>query len=137
MVVNETDTWTNTGGTPATITLTGFNVNIGAARGRVTPFVVKVNGDNDFTVLAVGRTRVAGADYTTTGAKSFAFADTAQVITLQPGEKLAPGYSDAAPDGSGNDGSVVPYVDAGDAIWLAGGLLSGDAAHTCEMLPGN
>ncbi len=129
MVVNETDTWTNTGGTPATITLTGFNVNIGAARGRVTPFVVKVNGDNDFTVLAVGRTRVAGADYTTAGAKSFAFADAAPAITLQPGEKLAPGYSDAAPDGSGNDGSVVPYVDGGDAIWLAGGLLSGDAAQ--------
>ena len=44
---------------PEQVTLTDFNVNIGAVRGRVTPFVVRVLGDNNFTVLNIGVTRVA------------------------------------------------------------------------------
>lgn len=127
MVVNESDTYTNTSGGAQTVTLDQFNVNIGAVRGRVTPFVVRVNGDNNFTVLAIGATRVAGTDYTTTGVKAFAFSAAATTFTLNAGEKLAAGYTDAAPNGSGGAGSVVPFVDGGDQIWLTGGPSVGNS----------
>ena len=127
MVVNESDTYTNTSGGSQTVTLDQFNVYAGAVRGRVTPFVVKVNGDNNFTVLAIGVTRVAGTDYTTTGVKAFSFSTAPTTFTLNPGEKLAAGYTDAAPNGTGNAGSVVPFVDGGDQIWLTGGTATNQA----------
>ncbi len=127
MVVNESDTYTNTSGGSQTVTLDQFNVYTGAVRGRLTPFVVKVNGDNNFTVLAIGATRVAATDYTTTGVKAFGFSSAATTFTLNPGEKLAAGYTDAAPNGTGNAGSVVPFVDGGDQIWLTGGTAATNA----------
>jgi hypothetical protein len=129
LVVNKNDTHTNTSGVAQTITLTEFNFNAGAARGRVTPFVVKVNGDNDFTVVAIGRTRVAATDYPVAGVHSFAFADAAPVIVLNAGETMAPGFTDANPDGTGNGASVVPFGDGGDAIWLTGGGVATDAGR--------
>jgi len=121
MVVNENDAYTNASGAAQQITLTEFNFQAGASRGRVTPFVVQVNGDNDFTLVAIGRTRVAATDYPAAGIRRLAFADTAPALTLQPGETLAPGYTDANADGTGNAGSVIPYGDGGDEIWLTGG----------------
>ena len=127
MIVNETDTYTNTSGVQEQVTLTDFNVNIGAVRGRVTPFVVRVLGNDNFTVLSIGVTRVAGVDYTTTGAKTFPFAAAPVVLTLNAGEKLAMGYTDASPNGTGNAGSVVPFTDGGDEIWLTGGPAASNA----------
>ncbi len=129
LVVNENDTYTNTSGGVESVTVNQFNVNCGAVRGRVTPFIVLVNGDNNFTVLAIGRTRVAATDYPTTGVKNFAFADTAPVLSLAAGQKLAAGYTDANPDGTGNAGSVVPFVDGGDQIWLTGGTAPANAGR--------
>ena len=59
MVVNESDIYTNVSGGIQVVTLDQFNLYIPTVRGRVTPFVARVNGDNNFTVLAIGRTRVA------------------------------------------------------------------------------
>jgi hypothetical protein len=127
MIVNESDTYTNSSGVPEQVTIQNFNVYIGAARGRVTPFVVRVLGDNNFNVLAIGTTRVFGADYTAIGTKVFPFGPAPVVFTLNPGEKLAGGYTDSNPDGTGNDASVVPYTDGGDQIWLTGGPNSSNA----------
>ncbi len=127
MVVNESDTYTNASGGIQNVTLDQFNVHIGAVRGLVTPFVVKVNGDNLFTVLAIGTTRVSGLDYTTTGVKAFPFSTAATSFSLGAGEKLAAGYTDSAPNGTGNAGSVVPFVDGGDQIWLTGGPATNNA----------
>lgn len=136
LTVNESDTYTNTTGGVESVSVTQFNVNIGAVRGRVTPFLVRVNANDNFTILAIGRTRIAGTDYTSTGVKSFAFADTAPVITLSAGQKLAAGYTDANPDGTGNAGSVVPFVDGGDEIWLTGGPAASNAGKlTLDAAP--
>ncbi|MFN0129715.1 MAG: CotH kinase family protein, partial [Verrucomicrobiales bacterium] len=134
LVINENDAYTNSSGVPQTITLTEFNFNAGAARGRVTPFVVRVNGDNDFTVLAVGRTRVAASDYPAPGVRRLAFADSVSTLTLNPGETMAPGFTDANPDGTGNAGSVIPFGDGGDEIWLTGGSASANAG---QVTPGS
>ena len=122
LVVNETDTFTNTIGGAATVTVDSWSVNIGAVRGRVTPFIVRVEADNTFTVLAIGTTRVAGADYLSAGVQTFPFAAGPQTFTLNAGEKIAAAYSDANPDGSGNAGSVVTYFEGFDEIWLTGGF---------------
>jgi hypothetical protein len=127
MMVNETDTYTNTSGVSEIVTISQWNVHIGAARGRVTPFVVRVNADDNFTVLAIGTTRIAGTGYTTTGVKTFPFAGGPVQITLNAGETIAAGYSDADPGGTNNAGSVIPFEDGGDEIWLTGGWNSIDA----------
>ena len=121
LIVNESDTYTNNSGVAEQLTVNNFDVFIGAVRGRVTPFVARVLGDNSFTVLAIGTTRVSGVDYTTTGSKSYPFAAAPFVVTMNPGEKLAFGYTDANANGTGNAGAVVPFVDGGDQIWLTGG----------------
>jgi CotH kinase protein/Lamin Tail Domain/Fn3 associated len=127
MIVNESDTYTNNSGVPEQVTVGNFDVYIGAVRGRVTPFIVRVLGDNLFTTLAIGTTRVAGVDYTAVGPKSYPFAAAPFVVTLNPGEKLAMGYTDANPNGTGNAGSVVPFTDGGDQIWLTGGPAASNA----------
>lgn len=129
LVVNENDAYTNTSGVPQTIAVTEFNLHAGAARGRVTPFVVRVNADNDFTVLAVGRTRVAAIDYPAPGVRSLPFAEVAPSLTLNPGETIAPGFTDANPDGTENGGSVISFGDGGDEIWLTGGPSPANAGQ--------
>ena len=91
LVVNESDTFAITNGGAQTITVEQFNVYVGAARGRVTPFVVRVNGDNNFTVQAIGTTRAAGLDYTTAGVKAFPFATAETTFILNPGGKARRG----------------------------------------------
>lgn len=127
LVVDETTTYTNSTGVRETVTLDRFRVQVGAVRGRLTPFVVRVTGDNRFTVMAVGSTRVAGADFTATGVRSFPFSESPTQFDLGPGDRLAGGFTDAAPDGSGNAGSVVPFVDGGNEIWLTGGPATGNS----------
>ena len=57
MIVNESDIYTNNSGVPEQITVNNFEVYIGAVRGRVTPFLARIEGDNLFTALAIGITR--------------------------------------------------------------------------------
>lgn len=125
LVVNETDTYTNVSADMETISVDGFNFGIGSFGGRVTPFLVRVNGDNDFTVIAIGKTRVAGVDYSAVGTYNLAFDDIAPTITLAPGETIATATMNANPDGSGVTGSVIPYNNVGDEVWITGESTSG------------
>jgi len=114
-VINETDTFTNTTGTTMTLTVDNFRFHASRTLDPVTPFLVKVNADNDFTVLAVGTTRTGYA----LGVNTFPFANAARV-TLAPGEKLAAGFTDSFPDGTGGTGAgVVSYTDGGDQIYYS------------------
>jgi uncharacterized repeat protein (TIGR03806 family) len=115
LVINETDTFTNTTGTTMTLTVDNFRFHASRTLDPVTPFLVKVNADNDFTVLAVGTTRTGYA----LGVNTFPFANAARV-TLAPGEKLAAGFTDSFPDGTGGTGAgVVSYTDGGDQIYYS------------------
>ena len=126
MVVDEQASYTNTSGINQTVTPVGFDFQVGNNRGRVTPFLVKVNGNNNFTVLAIGTTRVSGTDYNSTGVFEFDFGTNPPSFSLAPGEKIAPGMTNANPNGSGNAGSVIPYKN-GNEIWLTGGSSPGNA----------
>lgn len=129
MIVNENDLHTNTTTAPQNISVDTFNCYINANRGRITPFVVKVHGDNDFTVIAIGAPRSSGVDYTATGAYSYPFTSDPITFVLQPGETMGVGFTNADADGSGNDGSVIGFVNGEDEIWLTGGRNSSDAGQ--------
>ncbi len=121
MVVDETSTYTNTSGVDKSIEPIGFDFQVGSNRGRVTPFLVKVNGDNDFTVVAIGQTRISGVDYNSEGVIEFSFGNAPAAIILGDGETLAAGLINANDDGSENAGSVVPFFNSTNEIWLSGG----------------
>ncbi len=117
LVVDEASTYTNNSGSTQQVNIDTFNFYARRVADPVTPFVVKVNGDNDFTVLAVGTTRTNYSQ----GANSFAFADGGASITLNPGESIAVGFLDAYADGTGSGNqSVIPF-DGGNQIWYTGG----------------
>ncbi|MEM9773428.1 MAG: galactose oxidase-like domain-containing protein [Chloroflexota bacterium] len=119
IVVNEADTFKNETNESMTISIDTFEFYAATANGPVTPFIVRVNSDNDFTVAAVGNTRIPNR----TGAQIFPFRDGGKAfVTVQPGETLATGFLDAYADGNSNgpDRSVIPYIDGGDSIWYAG-----------------
>jgi hypothetical protein len=124
MVIDEFATYTNTSGADELVTPVGFDFQVGSRRGRVTPFLVKVNGNDNFTVLAIGRTRVSGSDYSSTGVFEYDFGNSPAAITLGPGETLAAGMTNANANGSGNGGSVIPFNNGGNQIWLTGGSAS-------------
>ncbi len=119
LYINESDTYTNTENEAVTITLAEFDFYAQKVGNPVTPLVVRVNGDNDFTVLAVGTTRTASEYFQ--GSNSFPFQDfNDKTITLQPGEVIATGFMDSFPGGSGwGNGTVIP-ADSGtgqDEVW--------------------
>jgi len=126
LLVNESDTYTNTSGVAETIQVEQFDFYVKRYAARVTPFVVQVHGNNNFTVRAVGDTRHSGSDYTSTGSWSFPFGGSSSFI-LQDGQKIAPGYLDANADGSGSNHAVIAYSNGGDEIWITGGGGSGDS----------
>jgi hypothetical protein len=118
------------------ITVDGFNFGVGNNRGRITPFLVRVNGDNDFTVIAIGKTRISGVDYSATETYNLAFDDVAPTITLAPGETIASATMDANPDGSGVVGSVIPFNDGGDEVWITGNTVSGSITLNNPIVQG-
>lgn len=121
MVIDESSTYTNTSGADEVVTPVGFDFQVGNNRGRVTPFLVKVHSNNNFTVVAIGRTRVSGTDYSSTGVFEFDFDEVPDPITLANGETLAAGMTNANPDGSGNGGSVIPFAGSSHDAWFTGG----------------
>lgn len=120
IVVNETDIFTNNFGKAVNVEIGTVEFYAAAANAPVTPFVVKVNADNDFTVLAIGNTRMASA----VGGQSFPFIDSGTVsFTVQPDEVIAVGFIDANADGSsaGSSESVVTFDEGGsDEVWYVG-----------------
>ncbi|WP_281986250.1 T9SS type A sorting domain-containing protein [Aquimarina aggregata] len=134
MVINETDTYTNTTGASQTLKIEKFVFHAGRKGDPVTPFVVKVNGDNNFTVLAAGTARTSNAY--NTGENSFAFTTgTTKEITLANGETIASGFLDANANGAGgNIGSVIPFDSnaPADQIWYSGGPDSSNSGNISE-----
>ena len=102
MVINKTDTFTNSTGAPLDITFDRFLFHAANASGTpLTPFVVRVDsGTNNFTVRAIGDTVTTHS----TGANDVPFAATPVTLTLAAGEILAMGFLDAYPNGSGAGG---------------------------------
>ncbi|MEM9776288.1 MAG: hypothetical protein AAF902_17050 [Chloroflexota bacterium] len=97
--INEEDTFTNSTGAAINIRAKDFNFYAKREGNPVTPLLVKVNGDNDFTILAIGKTYTS-ADYSL-GANIVPFADLLPIISVAPGETVASGFMDSNPDGSG------------------------------------
>ncbi len=124
IVVNESDTFTNATGATMVLALDRFRFNAGRAGDPLTPFIVRVNGDNDFTVLAIGTPRT---DYAA-GENDLPFSDGHTEILLGPGETLAAGFLDANPDGSGGSmPGIIDWEDGGAEIWYGGGETDADA----------
>ena len=120
LFINEEDLYTHDN---ASLPLTADTFEFYARKlgNPVTPIVVKVNGDNDFTVLAIGTTRTQSEYFV--GQNSFPFNDGGPVdLFLSTGDVIATGFIDSNPDGSGwGDGSVIPAEANGggtqDEIW--------------------
>ncbi len=109
--------------------LRDFQFLVGNARGRVTPFVAERTADNEFIVRAIGTTRVFGEDYTAAdegSVVSFPFDEANPLVVVENGWVV--GFTDANPDGSGNEGSVIPFDGGEIDMWLAGGPDSAQAA---------
>ncbi len=124
LVIDESDTFTNDRPDQLQISVNVFNFYAGQNIGPITPFIVRVNGDNDFEVIAIGTTRNGFA----LGSNSFNFSDgNPTLISLAPGETIAPGFLDANPDGSNSVDSVVTYQSGGGEIWYTGGSTSSDS----------
>jgi uncharacterized repeat protein (TIGR03806 family) len=125
MVINYTDSYTNTSGAPLLITFDRFKFHASAVTDPVTPFVVRVNSTTDFTVRAVGTSRSTYA----LGVNDFPFSTTTQQLTLAVGEKIAMGFLDALPDGTGGGKGAGPitYNNTGDAIHYSGGTTEGSS----------
>ncbi|MEO0471780.1 MAG: discoidin domain-containing protein, partial [Bacteroidota bacterium] len=117
--INKSDVYTNTSSSIEEVCLTDFSFYARRLGNPLTPFIAQVNGNNDFTILAIGQTRTA-AEYSV-GNNTFSFSDHSDaVLMLQPGETIATGFIDANPDGSGAGGlSVIPAQSGSgnDQVW--------------------
>ena len=139
MMINETDIYTNQSNGIEELQIDTFEFYAGRQNDPVTPFVVKINGENDFTVLAVGTARLPSVYRL--GHNRFPFADgAAPVIQLQPGDILATGFLDAQADGSGGgSGPVIPFDQGTDELWYTGGAsgaASGRVTAGSAPMPG-
>ncbi|MFC2111628.1 T9SS type A sorting domain-containing protein [Bacteroidota bacterium] len=135
MVVNESRSFTNITDTVMFLEISEFDFNAVREADPLTPFVVRVDGDNEFTTLAIGSTRDT-SEYDI-GQNSFAFRDGVDtVLLLDPGETIAPGFMDAYPDGSGGGkGSVITFNEnePADEIWWTGGAVY---YYSGKLIPG-
>ncbi len=82
LVINEGDAYLNATGARQEFRVERFRFDASRAGGIATPFVARVNADNDFTVLEIGTARVS----TNEGENVFAFRAEPTAITLMPGE---------------------------------------------------
>ncbi len=123
IVIHKNATFTNVEATPVTIDLTTFTFHASAPGDPLTPFVVRVNGLNNYSVAAIGDTRTGYA----AGTNQFGFSDSPTRLVLQPGETIAPGFIDALPDGSGgSQPESVSWTPDGLGVWHGGGPSEDD-----------
>jgi uncharacterized repeat protein (TIGR03806 family) len=137
LVIDEDHLFTNTTGAALTLQLDRFNFKAGRTGDPVTPFVVKVNGNNNFTVRAIGTPRTTYV----VGDNDLPFSDTTTKIILAPGETIAVGFLDANPNGSGGtQQSIVTYQSGSTEIWRSGGTgdnHNGSVTVGLPPAPGN
>lgn len=124
IVINETDIYTNTGTQLELLDITAFEFVAARNTSPLTPFVVRVDGDNDFDVLAIGQTHTVY----NIGRNRVDFSDQPVSIEVIPGMTIAVGFLDANPDGSASNGSVIQYASGNDEIWYSGGSQNTDSA---------
>ncbi len=127
LVVNTTDTYTNTTSEVQQVRIDGFNFYAWRLADPVTPFVVKVLGNDTYVVSAIGATR-ENTEYSV-GTNEIAFHPSAPMVTLNPGETIATGFLDAYPNGTSSGlGSVIPWHKPAlpDESWVSGGSSPAD-----------
>lgn len=119
LYINESDTLSNIGSGVSTVTISDFMFYARKLGNPITPIIFKVNGDNQFTVVAIGTSRTQ--NQYVIGENRFPFSDSGLIeIELMPSEILATGFMDAFPDGDGwGAGTVIPAIsgDLEDEIW--------------------
>ena len=120
LYINEQDTFVHDN-EPGSLYVKEFKFYAQRLGNPLTPVVVRVNGNNNFTVLAIGTTRTQ-SEYSV-GQNIFPFSDNGVVkLTLVAGDTIAVGFMDSFADGSGwGAGTVIP-AEAGsganqDEIW--------------------
>ena len=137
MVINKTDIYTNPTDTLLYFRPDEFSFFADQLADPVTPFIVRVNGKNDFTVLAIGDTRTS-EEYVT-GENRFSFRENRDTtLILAAGETVATGFLDALPDGlGGGSGPVIPYntTDPVDDVWYTGSPEWYKSGSVTEGLP--
>lgn len=118
LVIDEDHVFTNTTGAALTLTFDRFTFKAGNTGDPVTPFVVKVNGNNSFTVLAIGTPRTGYA----LGENDVPFSESTTSLVVPPGQTIAIGFMDANPDGSGGtQTAIVTYQTGSTEVWRTGG----------------
>ncbi len=119
LYVNESAAFTNTTGSDLVLRIEDFSFYARSPANPITPFLVRIDGDNDFTVVAIGQTRTS-AEYGA-GQNVFPFVDdVVPTIMLAPWETVTVGFMDSFADGSGwGEGTMIPAVVNGsaDEIW--------------------
>jgi len=110
--ISESDNFIQ-GNQAGSLVIDSFNFYARQLGNPLTPLVVRVNGDNDFTVIAIGDTRTQ-SEYSV-GVNNFPFSDSGAVeIDLAANEEIAVGFMDSFPNGSGwGLGTVIP-ADTGN-----------------------
>lgn len=116
-VIDEQQTFTSTHSNPITVLIKTFQFYAGRVGGVVTPFIARVFGDNDFEVAAIGDT----VSVHSLGDQVHDFSSSPTAITVAPGETIAFGFTDANPDGSASNHSVIRFDNSSNEIWYSGG----------------
>ena len=120
LYINEQDTFVQDN-EPGVLLVKEFKFYAQRLGNPLTPVVVRVNSNNNFTVLAIGDTRTQN-EYSV-GSNVFPFSDDGNVeLTLAAADRIAVGFMDSFPDGSGwGAGTVIPATAGGganqDEIW--------------------
>ncbi|WOO43584.1 heparin lyase I family protein [Rubellicoccus peritrichatus] len=128
LVIDKSDMIRNESSETMLVDFEQFHFYANKKGGGVTPFVVKVDGDNGFTVVAVGTPR----DVYELGYNVFPFSGDLyggkQGVTLAPGETMAFGFLNANPDGTGSNSSVISFDLGTKEVYYSGGPEAVDSA---------
>ena len=119
--------YTNTSGADEILTIDAFNF-FAQGEGDVTPFVALLTGvgtsASDYDVIAIGATRVGGADFTSGDVVELPFADELPTITVPDGATVVGGIRQGT-----SAGNVVPFNStSGLDTFITGGGGEGDVS---------
>ena len=131
LYINESEPF-EVGNTGSVLTYTNFWASRPA--GLYTPFVAEPTGDGelgeDFTVRAIGTTRVGGVDFTCNGEYRFPFHDT-ETFQIQDG--WVAGFVTSDPDGLEPTSSPIPFEASDVEGWLTGSAAPEAGAPAIEL----